>query len=87
MNCSVRADLPTPPLPTIITLCKAGKALVFFDIFAQLSENKPIEMQTYRQLVHFCIPSDGDNLPTVELKVNPIHDVVILTLQPYRIQR
>jgi len=23
MNCRVRADLPTPPLPTMITLCRA----------------------------------------------------------------
>lgn len=32
MNCSVSADLPTPPLPTMITLCSAGPTAVFFDI-------------------------------------------------------
>ena len=29
MNCRVRADLPTPPLPTIITLCITDGALDF----------------------------------------------------------
>lgn len=37
MNWSVRADLPTPPLPTIMTLCKAGCwALFFFMAYDEL---------------------------------------------------
>ena len=29
MNCNVRADFPTPPLPTIITLCITAGCCVF----------------------------------------------------------
>ena len=32
INCRVRADLPTPPLPTMMTLCRAGWTAGFFDM-------------------------------------------------------
>jgi hypothetical protein len=32
-TCRVRADLPTPPLPTMMTLCKEAEGGPFLDIF------------------------------------------------------
>lgn len=40
MNCSVRADFPTPPLPTMMTLCKAGVALFVLDILPSFRRSK-----------------------------------------------
>lgn len=36
MNCRVRADFPTPPLPTMITLCKA-RELWFLPLLVAMS--------------------------------------------------
>lgn len=40
MNCNVRADFPTPPLPTMMTLCKAGVALFVLDILPSFRRSK-----------------------------------------------
>lgn len=39
MNCSVSADLPTPPLPTIMTLCRAGCWALFFFMVSNVNVN------------------------------------------------
>lgn len=58
MNCNVRADLPTPPLPTIITLCKPNCFSLAFDILAIYL---PLEVVKIFQNMHL-----PNNLPSSE---------------------
>lgn len=63
MNCKVRADLPTPPLPTIITLCKPNCFSLAFDI---LELCFPLEVVYIFENIHrtSSLPSsEGSALP------------------------
>ena len=53
MYCSVRADFPTPPLPTIITLwITAGLAALGFDMLLDQSRKQNPNMKAVKPNVY-----------------------------------